>query len=64
MCEIWNSQLIIGAFIAVNISTRKIRQEFSIFFLFFCRLPHGRVQRLNGTYFDNVFVHFMPEKGK
>ena len=24
------------------------------------RLPHGRVRPLNGTYYDNIFVHFYP----
>merc|ERR1711902_43320 len=24
------------------------------------RLPHGRVSQLNGTYYDNIFVHYKP----
>ena len=25
------------------------------------RLIHGRVKKLNGTYYENVFVHYMPK---
>ncbi len=27
-----------------------------------CRLLHGRVQPLEGDYFDNIFVHWTPPR--